>query len=229
MRVMIVEDEVALADLLADFVRDLGHHTVIVHDAERAVTALEHAAIDVVLLDINLPGMSGLDFLRLPAVRDSGVPVIVMSGVATEAQARESLSLGALDFLAKPISLDRLAGVLAFVAPWSPRPVIAGKPDRRPARRIPISLPVRMSYKQKTWHGTCMELSTSGMKAASEQVIRRGLTPRLSFNLPDRSRPIDVVGLVVRVDRDGAAFWFLDLDPVDAARIDQVVRSAPPA
>ncbi|HUF93451.1 MAG TPA: PilZ domain-containing protein [Candidatus Limnocylindria bacterium] len=59
--------------------------------------------------------------------------------------------------------------------------------------------------------------------------IRRGLAPRLSFNLPDRGQPIDVVGLVVRVDRDGAAFWFLDLDPVDARRIDQMVKQTPPA
>ncbi|MEX2147455.1 MAG: response regulator [Candidatus Rokuibacteriota bacterium] len=222
---MIVEDQAALADVLGDFVRDLGHHAVIVHDAETAVETLECEAIDAVLLDINLPGMSGLDFLRLAAVRNSGVPVVVMSGVATEAQARESLALGALDFLAKPIALDRLAGVLDFVAPGPPRP--AGKPDRRPARRIPVSLPVRMAYKRKAWDGTCIELSVSGMKARSDDPIRRGLAPRLSFNLPDRGQPIDVVGLVVRVDRDGAAFWFLDLDPVDAGRIDHLVKQTP--
>jgi DNA-binding response OmpR family regulator len=224
MRVMIVEDEVALADLLGDFVRDLGHEAVVVHDGETAATTLPREAIDAILLDVNLPGMSGLEFLQLPAVRESGVPVVVMSGVATEAQARESLTLGALDFLAKPIALERLAAVLDFVAPGPPRRAMSGKPDRRPARRIRISFPVRMSHKQKTWSATCMELSTSGMKARSDEAIRRGLTLRLSFNLSDRGRPIDVVSLVVRVDRDGAAFWFLDLDPVDAARIDHVVK-----
>ncbi len=226
MRVMIVEDQAALADVLDDFVRDLRHRAVIVHAAETAVATLEREAIDAVLLDINLPGMSGLDFLRLPAVRNSGVPVVVVSGVATEAQAHESLALGALDFLAKPIALDRLTGVLDFVAPAPPRP--AGKPDRRPARRVPVS-PIRMAYKRKAWDGTCIELSASGMKARSDDPIRRGLAPRLSFNLPDRGQPIDVVGLVVRVDRDGAAFWFLDLDPVDARRIDQMVKQTPPA
>lgn len=155
MRVMIVEDQAPLAEVLADFVRDLGHDVVIAHDAETAVAMMPREAIDAILLDVNLPGMSGLDFLKLPAVRNSGVPVVVMSGVATEAQARESLSLGALDFLAKPLALERLAAVFDFVAPQPPRRVPTGKVERRPARRIRISLPVRMSHKQRTWNAAC--------------------------------------------------------------------------
>jgi DNA-binding response OmpR family regulator len=227
MRVMIIEDQIVLADVLADFVRDLGHEAIVVNDAERAAEILPSQTIDAILLDVNLPGMSGLDFLRLAAVRDSGVPVVVMSGVATEAQARESLSLGALDFLAKPIALERLATVFDFVAPGPPRRAVGGNPDRRPARRIRISLPVRMSHKQKTWNAACVELSASGMKARSNESIRRGLTVRLHFNLPDQGRPIDVLGLVVRIDRDGAAFWFLDLDGADAARIGELVKQTP--
>ncbi|HUF67583.1 MAG TPA: response regulator [Longimicrobiales bacterium] len=223
---MIVEDEVTLAEVLRDFVRDLGHEAIVVSDAERAAVMLPRETIDAILLDVNLPGMSGLDFLKLPGVRDSGVPVIVMSGVATEAQARESLALGALDFLAKPIALERLSTVFDFVAP-GPAPVMAGSPDRRPARRIRISLPVRMSHNQKTWNAVCTELSASGMKARSNEVMGRGLTVRLSFNLPDAGRPIDVLSLVVRIDRDGAALWFLDLEHMDAARIDDVVKRRP--
>ena len=226
MRVMIVEDEVTLAEVLRDFVRDLGHEAIVVSDAERAAVMLPRETVDVILIDVNLPGISGLDFLRLPRVRDSGVPVIVMSGVATEAQARESLALGALDFLAKPIALERLSTVLDFVAPGPP-PVMAGNPDRRPARRIRISLPVRMSHNQRTWNAVCTEISASGMKARSNEVMERGLTVRLSFNLPDAGRPIDVLSLVVRIDRDGAALWFLDLEHMDAARIDEVVRQRP--
>lgn len=224
MRVMIVEDELTLAEVLHDFVRDLGHEAIVVNDAEQAAAILPRETIHAILLDVNLPGMSGLDFLKLPAVRDSGVPIIAMSGVATEAQAREVLALGALDFLAKPIALERLATVFDFVAP-SPRRFEAGKPDRRPARRIRISLPVRMSHNQKTWNAVCMELSASGMKARSNEPISRGLTIRLGFTLPDGGRPIDVLGLVVRVDRDGAAFWFLDLGRMDTTRIDHVVKT----
>jgi CheY-like chemotaxis protein len=226
MRVMIVEDEITLAEVLRDFLRDLGHEAIVVNDAERAAVMLPRETIDAILLDVNLPGMSGLEFLKLPTVRDSGVPVIAMSGVATEAQAREVLALGALDFLAKPIALDRLATVFDFVAP-PPRQVAAGTAERRPSRRVRISLPVRMSHNQKAWNAVCMELSASGMKARSNEPISRGLTVRLSFALPDKGRPLDVLGLVVRIDRDGAAFWFLDLGRMDAARIDQLVSQTP--
>jgi CheY-like chemotaxis protein len=227
MRVMIVEDEMALAEVLHDFVRDLGHEAIVVHDAEQAAVILPREMVDVVLLDVNLPGMSGLDFLKLPAVRESGVPIIAMSGVATEAQAREVLALGALDFLAKPIALERLATVFDFVAPPPPRQGTVSAPERRPARRVRISLPVRMSHNQKTWNAVCMELSASGMKARSNEPVSRGLTVRLAFALPDEGRPVDVLALVVRIDRDGAAVWFLDLGRMDAARIDHLVNQTP--
>jgi len=226
MRVMIVEDELTLAQVLHDFVRDLGHEAIIVPDAEQAAAILPREMVDVILLDVNLPGMSGLEFLKLPAARASGVPIIAMSGVATEAQAREVLALGALDFLAKPIALERLATVFDFVAPPAGQ-IAASTPDRRPARRIRMSLPVRMSHNQKTWNAVCMELSASGMKARSNEPISRGLTLRLGFALPDEGGPIDVLGLVVRIDRDGAALWFLDLARMDAGRIDHLVKQTP--
>ena len=52
-------------------------------------------APDAILLDINLPGMSGLDFLQLRPVREAGLPIVAISGVVTETQARECLRLGA--------------------------------------------------------------------------------------------------------------------------------------
>ena len=58
------------------------------------------------------PGMSGLEFVQLPPVRAAGIPVVAVSGVATEHQARECLRLGAADFIAKPVPLERLGEVL---------------------------------------------------------------------------------------------------------------------
>src|SRR2546426_5217506 len=70
-----------------------------VASAEDALEKLVSEQPHAILLDIRLPGMSGLDFLELPAVRDSGVPIVAVSGVATEGQARECLKRGALDFI----------------------------------------------------------------------------------------------------------------------------------
>ena len=113
LRVLIVEDEQVLRDVFRDFVAGLGHEVIAVPTAEDALEKLVSERPHAILLDIRLPGMSGLDFLELPVVRDSGVPVVAISGVATESQARECLKRGALEFIRKPVTLDRLSAVLA--------------------------------------------------------------------------------------------------------------------
>jgi DNA-binding response OmpR family regulator len=225
-RVLIVEDERLLVDLLGEFVRRLGHQAVLASNAEGALTIVRRDPPDVILLDIMLPGMSGLDFLRLPAIQNSGVPILVVSGAVSEAQAREAMALGAVDFFAKPLGLKRLADVLDFIAPLASGRAPALEPDRRPARRAQVMLDVRLSHEHETWRGVCRELSASGMKARSEQPVRKGLTIRLSFALPDGGPTIDVAAQAVRVDADGVAFWFRDLGSADAQRIDRLVKGA---
>jgi CheY-like chemotaxis protein len=225
-RVLIVEDEPLLADLLGEFVRRLGHQTVLTGDAEGALTVVRRDPPDAILLDVMLPGMSGLDFLRLPAIQNSGVPIVVISGAVNEAQAREAMALGAVDFFAKPLALKRLADVLDFLAPLASGRAASLEPDRRPARRAQVTLDLRLSHEHETWSGVCRELSASGMKARSEQPVRKGLTIRLSFALSDSGPIIDVAAQAVRVDPDGVAFWFLDLGSADAQRIDRLVKGA---
>jgi DNA-binding response OmpR family regulator len=225
-RVLIVEDETLLADVLGEFVRGLGHQAVLTANAEVALTIVRRDPPDAIVLDVKLPGMSGLDFLRLPAIQNSGVPILVISGAVSEAQAREAIALGAVDFFAKPLALERLADVLDFIAPLASGRPPSLEPDRRPARRAQVTLDLRLSRKRETWSGVCRELSASGMKARSEQPVRKGLTVRLSFALPDSGPPIDVAALAVRLDPDGVAFWFLDLMSADAQRIDRLVNSA---
>ncbi len=69
MRVLVVEDQVDLGDVFRDFLLELGHHAVVVHSAEAALARLQTERLDAILLDVQLPGMSGLDFLQLRPVR----------------------------------------------------------------------------------------------------------------------------------------------------------------
>jgi len=71
-RVLVVEDEEAPAEIFHDFLVALGHQPIVVHTAEAGLRELRSARPDAVLLDIHLPGMSGLDFLRL--VQTSRIP-----------------------------------------------------------------------------------------------------------------------------------------------------------
>src|SRR5439155_16592671 len=101
-RELIVEDDPTVGEVLRDLCVELGHDADAVRSAEDALVRLAHTRPDLVLLDFRLPRMSGLDFLRLPLVRNSGIPIVVVSGIATESQAQECLAMGAVKFLAKP-------------------------------------------------------------------------------------------------------------------------------
>ena len=89
MRVLVVEDQVDLGDVFRDYLFELGHQPVVVHSAEATLARLKTDRPDAILLDVQLPGMSGLDFLQLRPVRALGVPIVAVSGVVNESQRRE--------------------------------------------------------------------------------------------------------------------------------------------
>jgi CheY-like chemotaxis protein len=73
MRVLVVEDETDLGEVFRDFLSELGHQPVLVRSAEAALGKLQSDRPDAIILDIHLPGMSGLDFLQLRPVREAGI------------------------------------------------------------------------------------------------------------------------------------------------------------
>ncbi|PYM82664.1 MAG: hypothetical protein DME09_13490 [Candidatus Rokuibacteriota bacterium] len=105
--IMIVDDDPALAGGLADLAEAHDSATCILPSAEEALTYLAQDEPDAILLDLGLPGMSGLHFLDTLARQQLRVPVVVVSG-AGEGEAATCLRLGALDFLRKPLDLEQL-------------------------------------------------------------------------------------------------------------------------
>jgi CheY-like chemotaxis protein len=228
MRVLVVEDEPDLGEVFRDFLNELGHHPVLVRSAEAALGKLSSERPDAIILDIQLPGMSGLDFMQLRPVREAGLPIVAVSGVATESQARECLRLGALDFVGKPVPLDRLQDVLMFLEPHAIQHTPeeqARRMERRQSARARVELPVTLhEYRGASWSGTCDELSVTGMKVKTEAQLSTGVAIKCSFTPPDDGPPIDVISLVLRVDADGAAVSFVNLPGHDARRLADVVR-----
>jgi DNA-binding response OmpR family regulator len=228
MRVLVVEDEEDLGAVFREFLFELGHQPVIVRSAEAALGALQSERLDAIILDIHLPGMSGLDFLQLRPIRESGLPIVAVSGVATESQARECLRLGALDFVAKPVPLDRLSEVLTFLEPhalYRRDNEAVPRPERRRSLRARVSFPARIvEYKGMACHGTGVELSASGVKVDADISLSPGTAVKVCFTPPDGGAAIEVISLVVRADRDGIAFAFVNLPPHESRRLTELVQ-----
>src|SRR3989442_2064817 len=144
MRIFVIHDEVDVAQTFGDVVAELGNQPSLVHAAEAALTALEHEAADAILLDIYLPGMNGLEFLRRRRPLEKDAPVVGISGVATDAEVWECLRLGALDFARKPLTLELLAALVLYVEARRAGPHIRSprQVERRRSARAPLTMPV---------------------------------------------------------------------------------------
>ncbi|MCA9687236.1 MAG: sigma-54-dependent Fis family transcriptional regulator, partial [Myxococcales bacterium] len=107
-RVLVVDDDVDLLALLEAGLEDGGFDVDVCGSAERALELLEVAAHDIILTDINLPGMSGLDFCSRVVSDRANVVVMVMTAFSSIKSAVTALRAGAYDYLMKPLDIDAL-------------------------------------------------------------------------------------------------------------------------
>lgn len=225
MRVLVVEDEPLVGELLHDSLTHLGHQPDLVPSAEDALTRLARERPDVIFLDVCLPGISGTDFLQLRPIREYGVPIVAMSGVASEREVEDCLRHGAVDFMAKPITLDRLRHVLTQVEDRVAADVAPGRVrDRRRAPRVPVSITVTiLEDGGGAWQGTSVDLSAFGIKVRADGPHGVGSPVTLVFTPPDGGPPIRSRALVLR-HADGYAFYFVNVPEPAMRRLETFVK-----
>src|SRR5271166_2207690 len=105
--ILIVDDEAGIRDSLAGILEDEGYSASAVGSGEACLDLLRKSAMDVVLLDIWLPGIDGLETLEIIRDMDDPPEVIMISGHGTIETAVRATKLGAYDFLEKPLSIDK--------------------------------------------------------------------------------------------------------------------------
>ena len=104
-RVLVVDDDDTIRDTLYELLSEQ-YICQTAETAEKAVARLEADPYDVVLTDISMPGLSGLELLGHIRQKFSDTPVIIISGIGDQEHAQGLIRLGAFDFLLKPFSLD---------------------------------------------------------------------------------------------------------------------------
>jgi DNA-binding NtrC family response regulator len=106
--ILLVDDDSAFRHVMAGELRRLGHEVVTAGSGEEAVARLEQWEPEVVLLDLRLPGMSGLEALKAIRARNASIEVIMLTGHGSIDTAIESIRDGAFDYVTKPCPLDEI-------------------------------------------------------------------------------------------------------------------------
>lgn len=107
-RILIVEDEAPMCELLTSFFSEKAHTVDTAQDGEHAVARLQEQDYALVVTDIKLPGMSGLELLARIRVDWPDVAVVIMTAFSSISSAVEAMKLGAEDYIGKPFQLDEL-------------------------------------------------------------------------------------------------------------------------
>ena len=115
--VLVVDDEPAIREMLLGFLETKGYSARAAADGEEALRLIRNQRPHSVVLDLRMPGLSGLDTLAQIKELDPRIPVVLMTGYGTVDAAVAAMKLGAEDFLTKPVRLAELLRTIESVAP----------------------------------------------------------------------------------------------------------------
>ena len=157
-RVLVVEDEAKLAALLCDYLRAAGYEPRVAEDGPAALLALAAHPPAAVLLDLNLPGLDGLEVCR-QIRRDSAVPILMLTARVDEIDRIVGLEVGADDYLCKPYSpREVVARVGALLRRSQGR--LAGAAGSSPAPTLEVGgLAVDDAGQRAWWHGHALPIT----------------------------------------------------------------------
>jgi two-component system, NtrC family, nitrogen regulation response regulator NtrX len=107
--ILVIDDEPGIRSTVKDILEDEGYRVLVAEDGPIGLEILQRESVDLVLLDVWLPRMGGIDVLKAIKTAYLGIEVIIVSGHASIDLAVSAVKLGAFDFIEKPLSIDRLS------------------------------------------------------------------------------------------------------------------------
>ena len=127
-KILIVDDEVEICSMLRRFFQKQGHQVVTCTDGDGAIALAAQERPHLIILDIKMPGISGVEVLRLLRENHNAAKIIILSAVKDDNVIQETLRLGANGYLTKPFRLEHVAQLMQSVlgikpAAGSPRPL----------------------------------------------------------------------------------------------------------
>jgi DNA-binding response OmpR family regulator len=141
-RVLVVEDDVKTADIVRLYLERDGYRVATAHDGAQGLNTARTNPPDLIVLDLLLPALSGLDLCRILR-RESSVPIIMLTALSTEQNKLTGLDLGADDYLTKPFSPRELVARVRAVLRRSTE-------DSLPGAKPLVGRPVYLDLDQRT-------------------------------------------------------------------------------
>jgi DNA-binding response OmpR family regulator len=176
-RILIVEDEEPLADAVARGLRREGMAVDVALDGDEGHEKATVTRYDVVVLDRDLPGMSGDELCREIVASGALTRVIMLTASGSVADRVEGLSLGADDYLAKPFAFDELVARVRALArrstPVTPPVLRAGDLELDPARRTVRRAGEPVELTRKEFGVLEVLLAAAGSVVSSEELLER--------------------------------------------------------
>jgi len=108
LRLLLVDDETEFIETLADRLKLRDLEASIAHNGEEALSLVEEEEPDVIVLDVKMPGIDGIEVLRRVKQAHPNVEIIILTGHGTEKEEKAARSLGVFDFMKKPADIDAL-------------------------------------------------------------------------------------------------------------------------
>jgi CheY-like chemotaxis protein len=113
MRILVVDDDPSVAEMIAEAVRTFGHEAIVALDGTEGLRLLESSSVQGVFLDLVMPGLGGLAVLARIRSRFPHVPVVILSAHAGDEETRKAIALGASEVILKPAGLAQFTEVLS--------------------------------------------------------------------------------------------------------------------
>src|ERR1035437_2538710 len=129
-RILIVDDDPGQRSLLDSFLRSQGFETVTAASGEKALETLRAGDFSMMISDVRMPGLSGLETMRLARQEHAVLPILLVTAYADLREAVGAMRDGALNYLTKPIDLDELLASVQLATGLAKRPPLRYREDR---------------------------------------------------------------------------------------------------
>jgi DNA-binding response OmpR family regulator len=219
MRIMVVDDEKPILDLIRMTIENDGYEVMAMQDSRGAAELLKSEKFDGVFADVRMPNMDGFELTRVVrgSAMNSRIPVVLITGLSDVQTMREGFQAGASCFLAKPIGPKEVSGLVRALRGSMLK-------ERRRHARLPFRTAVSCQVDEnggRHFQTVSLNIGEGGMLLNPSGGLEVGQRIKMEFTLPEGAQISNAQGLVVRKDQEGGAgieFVGLTLEYQEAIR-----------